>query len=176
MRIWSLHPHYLDSKGLVAAWREGLLAKAVLEDKTKGYKNHPQLDRFKAADMPLEAINIYLGCLHQEAVFRGYNFDGSKLNPVSVEYTYTNPMQVTKEQVAYEAMLLAVKIWNRKDRRTQEDIDRIMDLVNDKIEYLWLGDNFELVGGQIEPWEKTYDSLFNDYDKMLEEIANEFRA
>jgi len=44
MRIWSLHPKYLDSKGMVALWREALLAKQVLLNKTKGYKNHPQLN------------------------------------------------------------------------------------------------------------------------------------
>jgi len=42
MRIWSIHPKYLDAKGLVALWRETLLAKHVLEGKTKGYTNHPQ--------------------------------------------------------------------------------------------------------------------------------------
>nr|WP_243687290.1 pyrimidine dimer DNA glycosylase/endonuclease V [Methanobacterium formicicum] len=47
MRLWSLHPKYLDVKGLVALWREGLLARAVLKGKTKGYTNHPQLIRFK---------------------------------------------------------------------------------------------------------------------------------
>ena len=30
MRLWSLHPCYLDPAGLVAVWREGLLARAVL--------------------------------------------------------------------------------------------------------------------------------------------------
>ncbi|MEN6399799.1 MAG: pyrimidine dimer DNA glycosylase/endonuclease V, partial [Rectinema sp.] len=29
MRLWTLHPQYLDQKGLTAAWREGLLAKKV---------------------------------------------------------------------------------------------------------------------------------------------------
>jgi carboxyl-terminal processing protease len=29
MRLWSLHPKYLDAQGLVALWREALLAKAV---------------------------------------------------------------------------------------------------------------------------------------------------
>jgi len=60
MRIWSLHPKYLDTKGLVELWRETLLAKHVLEGKTKGYKNHPQLNRFKIYSKPLEAINFYL--------------------------------------------------------------------------------------------------------------------
>jgi len=46
MRIWSLHPKYLDAKGLVALWRDALLARHVLQGKTTGYKNHPQLNRF----------------------------------------------------------------------------------------------------------------------------------
>ena len=33
MRLWTLHPKYLDAKGLVAAWREALLAQAVLRDR-----------------------------------------------------------------------------------------------------------------------------------------------
>ena len=51
MRLWSLHPKYLDIKGLVACWREGLLARKVLLDQTKGYKNHPQLIRFNRSNL-----------------------------------------------------------------------------------------------------------------------------
>ena len=79
MRIWSLHPKYLDAKGLVALWRETLLAKHVLEGKTKGYKNHPQLQRFKKAKYPLELINQYLSEVYHEALNRNYNFDNEKL-------------------------------------------------------------------------------------------------
>jgi hypothetical protein len=43
MRLWSLHPQYLDPAGLVAVWREGLLARAVFAGQTTGYKHHPQL-------------------------------------------------------------------------------------------------------------------------------------
>ncbi|GIW62281.1 MAG: hypothetical protein KatS3mg090_0107 [Patescibacteria group bacterium] len=78
MRLWTIHPKYLDSKGLVALWREGLLAKKVLEGKTKGYKNHPQLNRFKTHKKPLEAINSYLFNIYKEAKKRGYNFDKKK--------------------------------------------------------------------------------------------------
>jgi hypothetical protein len=49
MRIWSVHPRYLDRQGLTAGWREGLLAQKVLTGTTKGYRNHPQLRRFRAA-------------------------------------------------------------------------------------------------------------------------------
>ena len=47
MRLWSLHPSYLDSAGLVALWQEGLLARKVLSSQTKGYIHHPQLHRFR---------------------------------------------------------------------------------------------------------------------------------
>jgi len=79
MRLWSIHPKYLDSIGLVALWREGLLAKKVLQGKTKGYKNHPQLIRFKNTKNPILSIDAYLYFVLEEASQRGFNFDNSKL-------------------------------------------------------------------------------------------------
>ena len=75
MRLWTLHPRYLDPQGLVALWREGLLARAVLAGQTRGYRHHPQLRRFQAQAAPLAAIDAYLLAVHQEASARGYNFD-----------------------------------------------------------------------------------------------------
>jgi len=74
MRIWSIHPKYLDPKGFVALWREALLAKNVLEGKTVGYRNHPQLERFKNSKNPLDAINQYLSNIYDESVDRHFNF------------------------------------------------------------------------------------------------------
>src|SRR6476469_5884183 len=82
MRLWTLHPRYLDAKGLVALWREALLAKAVLKGETRGYKHHPQLERFRAHSAPLSAINAYLGAVYEEASARGYSFDRTKIGPV----------------------------------------------------------------------------------------------
>jgi hypothetical protein len=82
MRLWSLHPRYLDAQGLVALWREALLAKAVLGGHTRGYRHHPQLIRFLAHRTPRLAINAYLHCIHEEASSRGYSFDRSKVGPV----------------------------------------------------------------------------------------------
>lgn len=82
MRLWSLHPSYLDAKGLVALWREGLLAKTVLNGQTKGYKKHPQLERFKASPDPIAAINAYLWGVYNEAERRRYNFDHKKLDSI----------------------------------------------------------------------------------------------
>ncbi len=79
MRLWSLHPRYLDAKGLVALWREALLAKAVLAGRTKGYRAHPQLSRFRRADDPGAAIRAYLEAVFEEARKRGYRFDARKL-------------------------------------------------------------------------------------------------
>ena len=79
MRLWSLHPKHLDPQGLVALWREGLLARAVLHEQTRGYRNHPQLDRFRAHPHPLHAIDAYLAVVQDDATARGYNFDRSKL-------------------------------------------------------------------------------------------------
>ena len=57
MRIWSVHPSQLDRAGLVACWRETLLAQAVLSGRTQGYQNHPQLVRFRATAEPLAAVD-----------------------------------------------------------------------------------------------------------------------
>ena len=79
MRLWSLHPKYLDPQGLVALWREALLARAVLQGKTKGYKHHPQLRRFQESPSPRRYIAAYLKEVHAEATRRGYRFDGKKI-------------------------------------------------------------------------------------------------
>ena len=81
MRLWSLHPKYLDAQGLVALWREALLARAVLRGAARGYRHHPQLDRFRAQRAPVSALNRYLAEVHAEASARGYAFDRGKLGP-----------------------------------------------------------------------------------------------
>lgn len=79
MRLWTLHPHHLDGRGLVALWREGLLARAVLCGQTKGYTRHPQLERFQAQPAPVAAMDAYLAIVCDEADARGYRFDRAKL-------------------------------------------------------------------------------------------------
>jgi hypothetical protein len=81
MRLWTLHPRYLDPKGLVALWRESLLARAVLRGETRGYRHHPQLARFQAQPAPVSSLNAYLAAIHAEATARGYAFDRGKLGP-----------------------------------------------------------------------------------------------
>lgn len=98
MRLWSIHPYYLDAKGLVALWREGLLAQKVLLGETKGYRNHPQLHRFRASSNPVGSIASYLRCIADEAETRGYNFDRSKIARRNIKKS----MPVTSGQIEYE--------------------------------------------------------------------------
>ncbi len=106
MRLWSLHPKYLDPQGLVALWREGLLARAVLRGETRGYTHHPQLERFTAHPHPRLAINAYLAAVFDEAMQRGYAFDRSKVGPVRA----VQPMPVSSGQVAHEWQHLRHKL------------------------------------------------------------------
>jgi len=140
MRIWSLHPKYLDTKGLVALWRETLLSKNVLEDKTKGYKNHPQLTRFKNSDNPLQGINQYLEAVYQESVTRGYHFNKDKCNFCHELLNLT----VTRRQIEYELQHLLKKLKTR-------DIERYHRLLKEtNIEPHPL---FKIIDGEIEEWE-----------------------
>ena len=98
MRLWSIHPAYLDAAGLVACWREALLARAVLAGKTKGYRNHPQLLRFRAHPRPRAAINEYLRVVYRESVRRNYRFSPDKIGAARTRAR----IPVTAGQLRYE--------------------------------------------------------------------------
>jgi len=117
MRLWSLHPQYLDRAGLLSCWREALLAQAVIEGNTTGYKNHPQLDRFKFSANPIALMSMYLWSLRYEAQQRGYLFDVTKIH--GFEHLdpafFSDPLySVSVGQLNYEASLLKTKIQNRQ--------------------------------------------------------------
>lgn len=142
MRIWSFHPKYLDSKGLVALWRESLLAKTVLENKTKGYKNHPQLNRFKESQNPLRCINQYLVEVYREAARRNYSFDESKIKRNSKRSSLT----VTSGQFHFEINHLKRKLALRDKRKLKE----IM-----LVEQFEPHPLFKIIEGEAESWERV---------------------
>jgi len=109
MRLWSLHPKYLDSKGLVALWREGLLARKVLLGETIGYKNHPQLLRFKKHKYPVKAMDTYLFNVYTESKHRNYNFNRSKIGNKFTEEL----IDVSENQLIYELEHLRLKLKTR---------------------------------------------------------------
>jgi len=140
MRLWSIHPTHLDAKGLVALWREALLAKHVLQGKTMGYRHHPQLIRFKQSGNPVHSINQYLGAVYEEAVERGYQFDRSKIN-----WRFRpGKIRVTRGQLEYETRHLLKKLKVR-------DYQRYITVI--KSDRLKPHPMFRIVSGDVEDWE-----------------------
>ncbi len=140
MRLWSLHPKYLDRIGLLALWRETLLAKKVLAGRTKGYRNHPQLERFKKTGTPLDCIDQYLMAVYEESVKRGYKFDRNKINWNFKPTILT----VTSGQLDYEKVHLLNKL---KMRNLQK--------YNELLTETRFGPHplFKVIEGDIEEWE-----------------------
>jgi hypothetical protein len=142
MRIWSLHPKYLDRQGLLACWRETLLAQKVLRGETHGYRNHPQLARFLSQPDPIDCIACYLVTLAEEAEKRGYHFDRSKIGSCPSEHT----IPVTREQVLFE--------WRHlKEKLQLRDPDRLDQMKN--IEHPEPHPLFKIIDGKVETWERT---------------------
>lgn len=142
MRLWSLHPKYLDTKGLLGLWREALLAQKVLLGETKGYKNHPQLIRFKNREDPILYIGTYLYYVYLEGERRGYNFDKSKI----IKYDTTVKMPVTSGQIEYEFKHLLKKLKNRDPEKYNELKDERQIEPNPI---------FYIIKGGVEFWEKV---------------------
>jgi hypothetical protein len=141
VRLWTIHPRYLDAQGLVALWREALLARAVLRGATKGYRHHPQLERFRACATPRAAINLYLRAVANEAEHRGYAFDRRKIGPVRNGIA----LRATRGQLEYE--------WNHLLRKLRAR--------SPKLYAHWRREAspashplFEIVRGGIESWER----------------------
>ncbi|HEY4553931.1 MAG TPA: pyrimidine dimer DNA glycosylase/endonuclease V [Bacillaceae bacterium] len=140
MRLWSIHPKYLDTKGLVALWREALLAQKVLSGNTKGYKHHPQLFRFKLHDHPMSAIGFYLQEVYIEAVKRQYRFDREKI----LVCDECSQILVTEGQLKYEAEHLL----NKLKLRDPDSYKRIAEIGDFEPHPL-----FSVCPGGVEDWE-----------------------
>ena len=146
MRIWTLHPKYLDAQGLVALWREGLLARAVLRGETTGYRHHPQLLRFQSHAAPRSAINAYLSSVFIEAESRGYTFNRRKIGPVRT----SAQIESTAGQLHYEWQHLMGKLRARSPSLYQ----RWNSVASPESHPL-----FSIKRGAIELWERQYDGV-----------------
>jgi hypothetical protein len=143
MRLWSISPEYLDTKGLVGLWREALLAKKVIAGNTRGYKNHPQLLRFKNSSVPLKHINTYLFYIYIEAKKRGYFFDKTKC-----KYYPLKKIKVTSGQIKYEFFHLLKKL-KKRNALLYKKLYNIKNIKPNKL--------FKIVKGNIETWERQED-------------------
>jgi len=140
MRLWTIHPKFLDQVGLVALWREGLLAKKVLSHQTKGYKNHPQLLRFKKTTNPEAYINAYLYPIWLEAKKRHYNFDISKISAIK----QLPQLTITQGQLEYEMQHLKQKLATRNIQQLAV-ITETRQIIPHPL--------FRNIAGKIEDWE-----------------------
>ena len=152
MRLWTVHPRYLDPRGLVALWREALLARAVLMGGTRGYRQHPQLERFRSHPAPRSAINAYLAGVLDEARVRSYAFDQRKVGPVR----HRAAIPVTAGQLDYE--------WDhllRKLRARSPELYR-----------RWRGTAaethplFRIVPGPVESWERVLRQEYHRFTSI----------
>ena len=170
MRLWSLHPRHLDRQGLTGCWRETLLAQAVLAGRTRGYRSHPQLERFRAQADPLDSIVEYLEVLAEEAATRGYRFDRSRIDRrparsvkdgaasgeaahgasagAVVSRVEVPRIPVTSGQLDLEWRHLLHKL----EERSPERWERANSLAGPTAHPL-----FEVVPGPVESWERAED-------------------
>lgn len=146
MRIWTLHPMHLDPQGLVASWREALLAREVLRGRTTGYRQHPQLLRFWSSASPRAAINGYLAVLYVEAQSRGYRFDRTKLGRV----TQIPKILATDGQLQYEWIWLLSKLQVRSPTVYHRNLEVAAPAVHPI---------FRVVSGPIAEWERVQQQV-----------------
>lgn len=147
MRLWSLHPSYLDSIGLIALWREGLLARKVLLGQTKGYIHHPQLIRFRETENPIQTIDAYLKAVHDEAVRRGYNFDLSKIS--LYECQPPPSLLLPDKQLEYEFHHLLNKLKKRSPRQYSL-LHQTTAILPHPL--------FQVIPGEVSLWEKELNN------------------
>jgi hypothetical protein len=142
VRLWTLHPRHLDPAGLVAAWREALLAQAVLAGRTRGYRHHPQLDRFRDLSDPAAAIARYLDEIRAEGARRGYAFDAGRIDPGPRRRIR---IPATRGQLEHEWRLLGRKL-RRRNRAWYAASHRGVSPAPHPL--------FRLVPGGVSPWER----------------------
>ena len=140
MRLWTIHPQYLDTKGLLAVWREGLLAQKVLQNQTRGYRNHPQLRRFKSSPDANGAISMYLRGIYHEALSRGYHFSEAKIGQTE----FNGKILCTHGQLLYEWNHLREKLRIR-DATWYREIESLQVPMPHPL--------FNIIEGDVEDWE-----------------------
>ena len=143
MRLWTLHPRHLDAAGLVALWREALLAQAVLLGRTRGYTRHPQLQRFRTAADPVASIAGYLRAVAEEATSRGYAFDSAR---IVADGKPVRPIFETKGQLLYEWEHLGRKLQRRSPEWYRERVARAQPTPHPL---------FRIVAGGVRDWERV---------------------
>jgi len=119
-----------------------LLAQKVLRGGTKGYKHHPQLNRFRASSDPAAAIASYLAGVLDEALRRGYSFDSRKISGRRL----ATLLDETQGQLLYEWGHLRDKL-ARRSRKLHSEWRFVQVPEPHPL--------FRIVPGGVQPWERS---------------------
>jgi hypothetical protein len=82
----------------------------VLAGRTKGYRSHPQLRRFRETPEPLAAVGAYLAGVADEAQARGYRYDRGLINCAPAPGVWDRRIDVSTGQLEYEWAHLVAKL------------------------------------------------------------------
>ena len=166
MRLWSLHPRHLDRQGLTGCWRESLLAQAVLAGRTRGYRSHPQLERFRAQADPLVSVGAYLEALAEEASTRGYRFDRSRIDrrPAGSVADGADDVGAAADGDGHDADVPRIPVtsgqldleWRHLLHKLEERSPELWERAN-ALEGPTAHPLFEVVPGPVESWERAED-------------------
>lgn len=146
MRLWSIHPRYLDPPGLGGLWREALLAQRVVEGRTAAYRSHPQARRILGQADPWGAIHDYLLGVWEEGRRRGYRYDRTRIS----EHSDGHSMDVPRGQIEYELALLHFKLAAR-NKASLSDLPTLEQALPHP--------SITIVEGGIAPWERPKDEV-----------------
>ena len=146
MRLWSIHPRYLDRIGLVALRRESLLARKVLAGEAKENVNHPRLNRFGRHVQTLKAVGDFPAAAREEALNRGYSLDTKKIRTCGSG----DKIKLKRRQIEYEFELLL----GRLEERTPQKYRALRVVKKEEIEADPL---FDIIPGGIEQRERVID-------------------
>ena len=123
------------------------MEQKVLAGHTKGYKNHPQLIRFKKQSNSLKFIGTYLNHIYLEAKRRGYNFNEAKIL-MKLSASAKSKMSVTSGQVEFEMIHLKKKLKNR----SPADLAALKTIIKIRVHPLFIKKP-----GKVESWEIVGD-------------------
>ena len=124
-----------------------MLAQKVLQNQTRGYRNHPQLRRFKSSPDANGAISMYLRGIYTEALDRGYHFSEGKIGQTE----FNSQIPCTQGQLLYEWEHLRQKLMIRDATRYRE-IESLQVPMPHPL--------FNIIEGDVEEWEIKKSNIF----------------
>lgn len=117
MSLWSVHPRYLDNKGLISAWNRGLQLQKQLSTEPARNTGNSQLIMFSRQEKPLHAIGSYLSFIASEGCRRGYKFTHEKILYPNFDEEL---LPIDSEQLRSENQMLQNRLKTRDKNRYQQ--------------------------------------------------------